>query len=257
MLMLHTDAMIEVEDMMDDVKTAVEDGTPDVLTPTQTFADSFLTIFTNLKTDFKTNIVDPIVDYCTDNLATAISDILSGKDEFSTDWETFWGGLKTVLINAISAMIAKLIILASFSWLFTLLGWPLALLGLGKGGGVAYDLGGQVKKFQFGGMVDTIPARLTIGEYVIAKPMTDFIKKFKAIPQNLIDAIASGMPTPTPAFASGGLVAAPNITSTGFGETKIFVDIHDNKISDDVDIKRLAIMVSNEIVRKVNLNRRH
>ena len=253
-LMLHADVKTETEDMMDNIETAVKDGTPDVLTPTQTLADSFLTIFTNLKTDFKTNIIDPIVGYLTDNLTYAISGLLGGVEDFEWSWSKFWTGLKNTLINAVAAMIAKLIILAAFSWLFP---WLIPFLGLEKGGGVGYDLGSQVKKFQFGGMADTIPARLTIGEYVIAKPMTDFIKRFKAIPQNLVNAVIRGLPTPAPAFAGGGPVGTSNITSTSFGETKIYVDIHDNKISDDVDIRRLAMTVSNEILRKINLNRRH
>jgi TP901 family phage tail tape measure protein len=233
------------------------DGLDLVYEPVEKLTSGILDIFENLKIDLKSNIVDPIVGYLETNLANAISGILSGADELEWNWTTFWEGLKNVLINAVAAMIAKLIILASFSWLFGLLGWPLALLGLEKGGGVGYDLGGQVKKFQFGGVADTIPARLTVGEYVIAKPMTDFIKKFKAIPQNLVDAVIRGLPTPIPAFAGGGPVSTSNIVSTGFGETKIYVDIHDNKISDDVDIKRLAITVSGEILRKINQNRRY
>ncbi|GAH73291.1 unnamed protein product, partial [marine sediment metagenome] len=218
--------------------------------PVETLSTNIMSVFDTLKTDFKSNIVDPIVDYCTDNLTNAISAILSGASDFEWSWKSFWEGLKDILIKAVAAMIAKLVVLAAFKWLFP---W----LSFEAGGGVGYDLGGQVKKFQFGGVADTIPARLTVGEYVIAKPMTDFIRRFRAIPQNLIDAVASGMPTPIPAFAGGGLVSTSNISRTDFGETKIYVDIHDNKISDDVDIKRLAMTVSGEILRKINLNRRH
>ena len=106
-------------------------------------------------------------------------------------------------------------------------------------------------------MADTIPARLTVGEYVIAKPMTDFIKRFKAIPQNLISAVVGGFPTPTPAFAGGGPVGTSNITTSSFGETKINIDIHDNRISDNVDIKRLAVTISDEVLRKIEMKRRH
>ena len=234
----------------------ITDGLPSVYQPVETLSMGILNIFNKLKTDLKSNIIDPIVGYLETNLANAISGILSGAKDFEWSWKNFWKGLKDILISAIAAMIAKLVILASFSWLFALLGWPLALIGLEKGGGVGYDLGGQVKKFQFGGGVDTVPIMATVGEYMIAKPMVDFIRKFKAIPQNLIDAVASGMPTPIPAFAGGGSVSTSNVASAGFGETKIYIDIHDNKISDDVDIKKLAITVSDEILKKIKGNRR-
>ena len=87
--------------------------------------------------------------------------------------------------------------------------------------------------------------------------MTDFIRRFKAIPQNLISAVGAGMPTPVPAYASGGLVGDSGFSSTTFGGTKIYVDIHDNKISDDVDIRNLSKMVSAEILKKVQQNRKY
>jgi len=94
---------------------------------------------------------------------------------------------------------------------------------------------------------------------VIAKPMTDFIRNFGAIPGNLVNAISGGMPTPTPAFAGGGLVGGggSGYSSYGGGGSAIYVDIHDNRISDDIDIRRLASTVSDEILRKINMNRRH
>ena len=76
-------------------------------------------------------------------------------------------------------------------------------------------------------------------------------------PSNLIEAIAGGFPTPAPAFATGGPVGTPNITASGFGETKIYIDIHDNRIASDIDIKRLANTVSNEVLRKIELRRRY
>ena len=217
----------------------------------------------NLEDKFKAleDIVKPIITritgYLENQLANAISGLLGGMGDFEWSWKSFWEGLKDTLINAVAAMIAKLIVLAAFSWLLNLLGVPLFWLGMDKGGGVGFQFGGEAKGYAPGGGVDTIPAWLTPGEYVISKPVTDFIKKFKAIPQNLIDAVARGLPTPAPVFAGGGPVGTSNITPTSFGETKIYVDIHDNKISDDVDIKRLAMTVSNEILRKINLNRRH
>jgi len=161
------------------------------------------------------------------------------------------------MIDAILQQIAKL----AASWIVNLIfpggGLLSGILGFNKGGGVGYQSGSEVKKYQFGGLADTVMAKLDIGEYVISKPMTDFIKRFKMIPQNLIEAVSRGLPTPVPAFAGGGIVSTPNITTSSFGETKINIDIHDNRISDNVDIKRLAITISDEVLRKIELKRRH
>ena len=161
------------------------------------------------------------------------------------------------MIDVILKQIARL----AASWLVNLIfpggGLGLGILGFDKGGGVGYQFGGEVKKYQFGGLADTVIAKLDIGEYVISKPMTDFIRKFKAIPQNLIEAISRGLPTPVPAFAGGGPVGTPNITTSSFGETKIYIDIHNNRISDNVDIKRLAVTISDEVLRKIEMKRRH
>ena len=217
------------------------------------FKDAFLAVFDTLEIDIG-NTVQSIVGYLENDLSNALYNLLSGKDEIEWSWKSFWGGLKDILIQAVAAMIAKLVILASFSWLFGLLGLPLAWLGLNKGGGVGYNLGGNVKGFASGGGTDTSPAMLTPGEYVISKPMTDFIKKFKAIPSTLTAAIVDGLPTPTPAFAGGGLVGNYGIEHS---EIKIYIDIHDNRIADDVDIEYLADTIGNEILTKVNQNRRH
>jgi len=222
-----------------------------VYKPVETLSTGFMNKFTKLKNDFKSNIVDPIMGYLENQLANAIVSVLDNTSDFEWSWKSFWEGLKRVLINAVAAMIAKLVVLAAFQWLFPFLSFD-------TGGGVDYNLGGNVKGFASGGGTDTIPAMLTPGEYVIAKPMTDFIRKFKAIPATLTAAIAGGLPTPTPAFAGGGLVGN---NYNGYGiehsETKIYVDIHDNRISDDVDIRQIASTVSEEILRKINFNRRH
>ncbi len=203
------------------------------------------------------NIVKPIITsitgYLETQLTNAILGLLGQVEDFEWSWANFWEGLKNVLINAVVAMIAKLAVLAALSWLFP---WLIPFMSWEKGGGVGYDLGGKVEGFQAGGVADTIPARLTIGEYVIAKPMTDFIRATMAIPANLISAIAGGFPTPIPAFASGGLVGGPSSVSS-FAETKIYVDIHDNRIANDVDIRKLSAKVSDEILRKLNGRKRH
>jgi len=170
--------------------------------------------------------------------------ILSGTKTFGESIKSFF----TSMIDAILQQIARL----AASWIINLIfpggGLLSGILGFSKGGGVGY---------QFGGSVDTIPARLTLGEYVIDKPMTDFIKRFKMIPQNLVNAVVRGLPTPAPAFAGGGPVGISSISAQGFGETKINIDIHDNRIGNDVDVKRLAVTISDEVLRKIELKRRH
>jgi phage-related protein len=209
MIKLHGEVKTETEDMMDDVEGAVEDATPDVVGKANTLATNFMEVFENLKTDFKYNIVDPIVGYLENQLAGAIAGLLSQSEDFEWSWSKFWEGLKNVLINAVAAMIAKLVVLASFSWLFSLLGLPIGLLGFEKGGGVGYEKGGKVKGFASGGGTDTVPAMLTPGEYVISKPMVDFIKRTGAVTGDLINAIGTGARTPVAAFAGGGSVGNP------------------------------------------------
>ena len=186
-------------------------------------------------------------------LSGAFYSVLSGAKTFGEAMKDLWKSM----IDAILQQIAKL----AASWIINLIfpggGLLSGILGFNKGGGVGYHFGGEVKKYQFGGLADTVMAKLDIGEYVISKPMTDFIRKFKAIPQNLVEAITGGLPTPVPAFAGGGSVGIPNITAQGFGENKIYIDIHDNKIANDLDIKRLAVTISDEVLRKIELKRRH
>jgi len=233
----------EIGRSLDDLNDTVEEKT-----------NNFMEIFEDLKDDFKSDFVDPIVGYLESNLANAIEALLTGSRDFEWSWKNFWEGLKDILIKAVAAMIAKLVVLAGFKWLIKIV-FP--WLPFEEGGGVGFDKGGPVKGFQAGGVTDTIPARLTVGEYVIAKPMTDFIREFRAIPSNLVDAIVRGLPTPTPAFAGGGLVGSSNVSAVGFGGATIYIDIHDNRISDDVDVRKLATKVSDEILRKLNLTRRH
>ncbi|GAI86679.1 unnamed protein product, partial [marine sediment metagenome] len=100
-----------------------------------------------------------------------------------------------------------------------LYGWKeyqkiLASMEGGAGGGVGYDLGGIIKGLQRGGGVDSVLIRATPGEYVVDKPMTDFIKRTGVVPSQLTKAIASGQPTPAPGMQRGGIVglgASPEI----------------------------------------------
>ena len=207
----------------------------------------------NNTTSAISDLISDLKNAMESGLSSAFYSVLSGTKTFGEAMKDLWKSM----IDAILQQIARF----AASWIINLIfpggGLLSGILGFDKGGGAGYQFGGEVKKYQFGGSVDTIPARLTVGEYVINKPMTDFIRRFKAIPQNLIEAVSRGLPTPIPAFAGGGPVSTPNITAQGFGETKINIDIHDNRIASDVDIKRLAITVSNEVLRKIELKRRH
>jgi len=187
-------------------------------------------------------IFDDFKDSVESSLSSAFYSVLSGAKTFGEAMKDLWKSM----IDAILQQIARL----AASWIVNLI-FPSGGLGLGI---LGFN---KVKKYQFGGLVDTVPARLTVGEYVIDKPMTDFIRRFKAIPQNLIEAIAGGLPTPAPAFAGGGIVGTPNITASSFGETKVIIDIHDNRIASDVNVKRMAVTISDEVLRKIEMKRRH
>ena len=203
-----------------------------------------------------------ITGYIVDELGTAIYNLWNDLDDEEVTWANFWEGLWDAVEKWASQMIAKLLvlipILAAVAFFTGGMSW--AQIGeIAAWVGIGFNKGGEVKGFADGGTTDTIPAMLTPGEYVIAKPMTDFIRNFGAIPGNLVNAISGGMPTPTPAFAGGGLVGggSSGYGSYAGGSSAIYVDIHDNRISDDIDIRRLASTVSDEILRKINMNRRH
>jgi len=198
-------AVLSVSDGLGDMAATIGDITSDIITPTETLTGKFLDVWDTLKTDFKTNIVDPIVGYLENNLTYAISGLLGGIEDFEWSWSDFWTGLKNVLINAVAAMIAKLIVLQGLLLFFP---WLAPFLSFSKGGGITgYEKGGKVKSFASGGGTDTVPAMLTPGEYVIAKPMVDFIKQTGSITGGLIDAIKTGARTPM-AFAGGGGVSS-------------------------------------------------
>ncbi len=204
-----------------------------------------------------TSTIDDLISDLKDSMISGLSDafysVLSGSKTFGESMKDLWKSMIDVILQQIARLAA--------SWIVNLIfpggGLGLGILGFDKGGGVGYQPGGEVKKYQFGGLADTVMAKLDIGEYVISKPMTDFIRKFKAIPQNLVEAVSRGLPTPVPVFAGGGPVGIPNIATSGSGETKINIDIHDNRIANDVDIKRLAVTISDEVLRKIEMERRH
>jgi len=234
------------DDKMLKIKVAVKGFKPPDIDPWKEF-------FKNLKDKFSDTVgaiqsgISSVLSTCETALSDAFYNILSGAKTFGEAMGDLWKGI----VDSILRELARLAAFYVFKWIF---GVPT----LKTGGGIGYhQFGGEVKKFQIGGGTDSVLAAVTPGEYIIDKPMTDFIKRFKMFPSNLIDAISGGLPTPAPAFAAGGPVGNPNITAQGLGETKIYIDIHDNRIADDVDIKRLANTVSNEVLRKIELRRRY
>ncbi len=158
------------------------------------------------------------------------------------------------IVDSIIMELARLAAFYVFKWIFGGIGIP----GFKAGGEASVGLGVGTKGFQFGGGTDSVLAAVTPGEYIIDKPMTDFIKKFKMFPSNLIDAIAGGMPTPAPAaFATGGSVGTPNINRAGFGDTNINVYVSGNNISSELDVRRLAGTIGDEVLRKIEIRRRY
>ena len=132
--------------------------------------------------------------------------------------KTFWDTLKTAGVDAIGAIISQLVKQAVlFLLAYGPVGWAI-LLGAGALGAIwanakalggeieaiGKSLGGAVKGFAAGGSsTDTVPAMLTPGEYVISKPMVDFIKRTGEVTSGLVGAIKTGARTPT-AFSVGG-----------------------------------------------------
>ena len=201
--------------------------------------------FANLK-EIALNVKDTLENA----LSNAFYNVLSGAKSFGEAMKDLWKGI----VDSVLMELARLAAFYVFKWIFGVPTIPTPVPASALG---IHNLGGEVKKFQIGGGTDSILAAVTPGEYIIDKPMTDFIKRFKMIPSNLIEAIGGGLPTPTPAFAGGGTVSTPNITAQGFGETKINIDIHDNRIASDIDVRRLAITISDEVLRKIEMRRRH
>ncbi len=186
-------------------------------------------------------------------LGDAFYNILSGAKSFQESMSDLWKSI----VDSILMELARLAAFYVFKWIFGGIGIPGFKTG-GDIGSIGYhQFGGEVKKFQIGGGTDSVLAAVTPGEYIIDKTMTDFIKRFRMFPINLIDAIAGGLPTPVPAFAGGGLVGSPNVTTPNFGETKIYVDVHDNRITNDIDMRRLAGTIGDEVLRKIEIRRRY
>ena len=168
-------------------------------------------------------------------------------------WDQFWKDIKTAAINALAEIIAKQAIsaLLSMGWV----GWAilgiafiaaLASQGMALGGevakqvkdlgiGIGYDLGGLIKGLQLGGGTDTVLIRATPGEYVVSKPMTDFIKRTGIVTSDLINAIRMGTRTPTPSFAVGGTVPSiiSNPTSNQVNIEGVSISIFAQELNDE------------------------
>ena len=233
-------------DKMLKMKVATEGFKPPDIDPWKEFFDGIKDRYSDTIGTIQTGILN-FVSTAENALGDAFYNILSGAESFGDSMR----GLFESIVDAVIRELARLAAFYVFKWIFKI---PF----LKGGGGVGYQFGGEVKKFQIGGGTDSVLAAVTPGEYIIDKPMTDFIKKFRMFPSNLIEAIAGGFPTPAPAaFATGGPVGTPNITASGFGETKIYIDIHDNRIASDIDVKGMAMTIGEEVLRRIEMRRRH
>ena len=88
-------------------------------------------------------------------------------------------------------------------------GWQLVPLEQMAKGGIVKTFIDAIRHLAAGGGIgtDTVPIMATPGEYVIDKPMTDFIRRTGMVTGGLVKAIQRGLPTPNPEFAGGGMVA--------------------------------------------------
>jgi len=204
-------------------------------------------MMTHLKDEWTLMSTDAIDDL--QDIDDKYGDLKTGIEEdqvtLASIWKDFWEELSRVAIAELAKVIAQqaISVLLSWGWAgWLLLGlafiyslvqsWGKALGGevtkqaMALGGKIAgYDLGGKIKEmklaqagmeyFQRGGPkgTDTVPIWVTPGEYVISKPMTDFIKRTGIVTSDLISSIRMGGRTPIPAFARGGLVG-PGIGSS-------------------------------------------
>ena len=204
-------------------------------------------------------------DAATENALQNIADLKEEHEQAMQDmavdivtkediWKTFWGNIKTAAINALAEIIAKQAIsaLLSMGWagwvilglafIYSLaqsggkaLGGEVAKQAKALGGEFAYALGGLVKGLQLGGGTDTVLIRATPGEYVVSKPMTDFIKRTGIVTSDLISAIRMGTRTPTPSFAVGGAVppVVSNPVSNQVNIEEILVSIFAQELNDE------------------------
>ncbi|MBA7713293.1 hypothetical protein ES703_122294 [subsurface metagenome] len=156
-----------------------------------------------------------------DDFAEGLVVMMEGMENMWHYWQKFWQQLVAFAVKELMKLLAKKVVM----FLLKLLG--IAIPGLGGGGGIkvgggavagagaggpGMELGGAIKNarglatrnlqnFQRGGEV-LIAAHT--GEYVIPRWMTEFIKKTRSVPEQLIEAIAAG--TPPRRYQEGGEV---------------------------------------------------
>jgi len=203
------------EDYLDEMAALQEEYNQAVMAGDDVAAENALQNIADLKEEHEQALQD-------------MSDDMVTKEDI---WKTFWGNIKTAAINALAEIIAKQAISVLLSWgwagwlllglaaiyaIFTSagksLGGEVAKQAMAIGGEIAeFAKGGLLKGFQAGGGTDNVLIRATPGEYVVSKPMTDFIKRTGIVTSDLINAIRMGTRTPTPSFAVGGTV--PSIIS--------------------------------------------
>jgi uncharacterized small protein (DUF1192 family) len=239
------DVRPDLQEYFKNINRAIEE--PLNIDPWKEFFDGIKDRYSDTIGTIQTGILN-FVSAAENALGDAFYNILSGAETFGESIK----GLFESIVDAALKELARIAAYYVFKWIFGVPTIPIPAPTWGF-----HSLGGEVKKFQMGGGTDSVLAAVTPGEYIIDKPMTDFIKRFKMIPSNLIEAIGGGSPTPVPAFAGGGPVSTPNIAASGFGETKINVYVTGNNISNELDVRRLAGTIGDEVLRRLEMRRRH
>lgn len=219
---MSTDTKETITQMMEEVVLKYKEGLEELKEETETFGSVFTGLWGSIQTNFVDNFAKPFLGKLEDELTPAIENFFFGVEGYEADWGSFWQSVWQSFKTWISNLIAKLLIAipliaifslftGGFSWSTVTMALNLVGISWNKGGGVGYARGGEAEYHALGGPqgTDTVPAWLTPGEYIISKPMTDFIKRTGVITSDLTRAIQTGAETPTPTLGStsgGGVV---------------------------------------------------
>jgi len=145
-------------------------------------------------------IVGDFVSQFSEGFSEALAIMITKTGKMSEIWQKMWQQLVAFAIQQLMKLLAQRLVLI----LLSVIG--LSEGGLvpskAKGGPVSMGAGGAVEraealvsqyfqKLQEGGEV---LIRAHVGEFVIPKWMTDFVKRTRSIPGELVEAIASGRP---------------------------------------------------------------
>lgn len=127
-------------------------------------------------------------------------------------------------------------------------------------GGLVQTFIDSIKHLAAGGTTDSVLIAATPGEYVVKKEMVDFIRKTGMVTGGLVEAIQKGLPTPSPAFAGGGMIgkwagAQPGATpgagvwgaSIVFGEGSVVINA---RTLDDATVDQAGDKIMQVVTKK-------